>query len=50
MKERTIARMGTDGGLVTARIISPLRMRKSAAKNIENVIETIRTNLAGIDR
>ena len=50
MKERIMARTGTEGGLVTARIESPLLMRKSAAKNIESVIDAMRINLIGIDR
>lgn len=50
MKERIMAITGTEGGLVTARIESPLLMRNSAAKNIESVIDTMRINLIGIDR
>jgi hypothetical protein len=42
--------MGTEGGLVTARIESPRLMRKSAAKNIEQVIDVMRINLIRIDR
>jgi hypothetical protein len=42
--------MGIEGGFVTARIESPRRMRKSAAKNIESVIDTIRISRIRIDR
>jgi hypothetical protein len=42
--------MGTDGGLVTARIESPGLMRNSAVKNIESVIDPIRVNRINIDR
>jgi hypothetical protein len=42
--------MGTEGGFVTARIESLRLMRKSAAKNIESVIDAIRISRIGIDR
>jgi hypothetical protein len=42
--------MGTEGGFVTARIESPRLIRKSAARNIEIVIETIRISRVRIDR
>jgi hypothetical protein len=42
--------MGKEGGFVTARIESPRLMRKSAARNIESVIDTIRISRIRIDR
>jgi hypothetical protein len=46
----TAASNGTEGGLVTARIASPRRIRNSAAMNIDAVIDTIRTRRIRIER
>ena len=42
--------MGTDGGLVTARIESPLPDAKKRAINIDSVIDAIRNSRLRIER